>query len=285
MKSRECIWKVSCDSCSDIDIGTLWWDCHGDSIEKKILGYLANLWQLLVFVPICGQFEWGYGMIWHDIIGINVHKWYEYLPYPHSKTVFFILDMVRMVDYRIEETTQSIPTPTGDQKSAILRGLATDMTNQIGGLLVVVYWWTLVGCRYQQASKILAWTPNLEDHAWPVWILLGPRNWHPAFGERDAIFNKGCSICTEFASTWHSTSHEFTTCRDSEHGQAAKQTIQSIVDFDRAFIGPASVAVAFPEYVLRGARRLVVPTEILCMLHPANTAYKTQDDHVDPNTG
>jgi hypothetical protein len=28
-----------------------------------------------------------------------------------------------------------------------------------------------------------------------------------------------------------------------------------------------------------------VPTEILCMLHPANTAYKTQDDHVDPNTG
>ena len=47
--------------------------------------------------------------------------------------------MVRMVDYRIEESTQSIPTPTGDQKSAILRGLATDMTNQIGGFLVVVY--------------------------------------------------------------------------------------------------------------------------------------------------
>ena len=56
-----------------------------------------------------------------------------------QKRLFSILDIVRMVDYRIEESTQSIPTPTGDQKSAILRGLATDMTNQIGGLLVVIY--------------------------------------------------------------------------------------------------------------------------------------------------
>lgn len=79
------------------------------------------------------------------------------------------------------------------------------------------------------------------------------------FSTRDVPFAQNVRMHLAFDKSW-----QFTSCRDSEHGQAAKQTIQSIVDFDRAFIGPAaSVAVASPDYVLRAARRLVVPTEIL----------------------